>query len=536
LEEKVAYAEKRGNLWRARWRAPDGTLESRPGFTSRKDAENYGRDQEASIRAGTYVGPRAGQITLTEWVNRWFPALDLELTTLRNYRYLIEVLILPAFGDRPLASLRPEEVSAWELRLVERGYSRRTARDARSTLTTVLGDAIPQHLQVNPAQRRRGKGRKGQSRIERHEQAEKTWATPLQALLVAERCAALSGCDTDFVMIVTIAWTGMRWGEAVGLAPECVGDETIGIEWKLYELGGRLYRGRPKDGSIRPADLPPFLADLLAAHLAASVRMCTCRGAGPPWCPGSRYVFLGPAGGHYRRSAYGARFFRPAADGWYPARGQREAAPVLADAAFAFPGRPVPPWPAAVAGEPFEPPAGRGITRLTSDARAGRCPGCGRAQKRRRDGHLITHNAPDGGRCGGSGQMPAEDTALASWLPVLPALTPHGLRHGHQTWLEEAGISDLLRSERMGHEVPGMRGVYGHVSPAMRADLKAVLQERWQDAMRERKRVSPRSVVPVLDALLTAELAGPAKIGSRLAPRIGHEPGNSGRRRPTAGR
>jgi len=112
--------------------------------------------------------------------------------------------------------------------------------------------------------------------------------------------------------------------------------------------------------------------------------------------------------------------------------------------------------------------------------------------------------------------MPAEDTALASWLSVLPALTPHGLRHGHQTWLEEAGVSDLLRSERMGHEVPGMRGVYGHVSPAMRADLKALLQERWEDALRERKRVCPRSVIPVLDALLAAGGADPAQ--DRLPP------------------
>jgi Phage integrase, N-terminal SAM-like domain len=99
----VAYAEKRGNQWRARWRSPDGTLESKPGFTSRKDAENYGRDQEAAIRTNTYVDPRAGRLTLTDWVNRWFPALDLEPTTLANYRYLIEVHILPAFGDRPLA-------------------------------------------------------------------------------------------------------------------------------------------------------------------------------------------------------------------------------------------------------------------------------------------------------------------------------------------------------------------------------------------------------------------------------------------------
>src|SRR6266700_6876930 len=167
----MAYAEKRGNLWRARWRGPDGTLESRPGFTTRKEAENYGRDQEAAIRANTYVDPRAGRITLTEWVNRWFPALDLELTTLRNYRYMIEVLILPAFGDRFLSSLTTEEISTWEMQLTERGYSRRTARDARSTLTTVLSDAIPQHLQINPAQRKRGKGRRGQRRIARHEQA-----------------------------------------------------------------------------------------------------------------------------------------------------------------------------------------------------------------------------------------------------------------------------------------------------------------------------------------------------------------------------
>ena len=52
----MAYAEKRGNLWRARWRALDGALESKPGFTSRKAAEDYGRDQEAAIRAGAWAG------------------------------------------------------------------------------------------------------------------------------------------------------------------------------------------------------------------------------------------------------------------------------------------------------------------------------------------------------------------------------------------------------------------------------------------------------------------------------------------------
>jgi hypothetical protein len=193
-------------------------------------------------------------------------------------------------------------------------------------------------------------------------------------LLIAERCAALSGCDTDFVMIVTIAYTGMRWGEAIGLPPECLHDDNLGIEWKLYEMGGRFYRGRPKDGSIRHVDLPPFLAELLTAHVAASGRRtCTCRNATDPWCRGGKYVFLGPAGGHFRRSAYSARFFRPAADGWYPARSQQPAAPVLADAASSFPGRPVPPWPAAMPGQPFEPPIGKGITGQRRQHRQVRC-------------------------------------------------------------------------------------------------------------------------------------------------------------------
>jgi hypothetical protein len=109
---------------------------------------------------------------------------------------------------------------------------------------------------TGPAERKRGKGRKGLRRIARHEKAEKVWATPLQALLVAERCSALSNQNTDFVMILAVAYTGTRWSEAIGLPPRYVHTDKINIDWKLYELNGNFYKGPPKDGSIRPADLP----------------------------------------------------------------------------------------------------------------------------------------------------------------------------------------------------------------------------------------------------------------------------------------
>ena len=182
------------------------------------------------------------------------------------------------------------------------------------------------------------------------------------------------------------------------------------------------------------------------------------------------YVFLSPGGSHYRRSSYGERYFRPAADGWYPDRAHRSARPVLIDASGLYPGLPLPAWPAAVAGETFVPPAGRGVARFISDPRTGHCQVCRRAFPRRLDGMVVAHTA-DGNRCPGSGQEPGEDVAVASWLPVSMALTPHGLRHGLKTSYEDQ-IADVLKSERLGHEEPGMRGVYGHVSPSIREELK----------------------------------------------------------------
>ena len=520
----MAYAEKRGNLWRARWRAPDGTLPSKPGFKTRKAAEDYGRDQEAAIRNHTYVDPRASRITLVEWVNKWFPALDLELNTLSTYRYTVEVLILPTFGHRELGSLETEEIAAWEKGLIRHGYTGGTAREARSTLTTILNDAVPRYIQLNPASRRRGKGRKGQRRIARAERAEKHWATPLEALLFAERCSVLSGSSTDFVMVIAMAYTGIRWSEAMGLTPACIHDTKWDINWKLYELDSRFYLGRPKDGSIRTVDVPPFLADLTAGYLRDSPpRKCTCNNSEPPWCPGAEYMFLGQRAGHYRRSNYATRIVRPAADGWYPARAgrsTRQTAPVLIDASGPFPGVILPPWPSAVHGQPFEPPVGRGIPRLAGKNGSGRCPSCQHTTLLRQDGNLISHKA-GGQHCTGSGEKPADPVPLASWLPLRPGLTPHGLRHGHQTWLDDLGIRYVLQSERMGHEVPGMRGVYSHVTSRMRADLTDGLRDLWETSLRERVRLAERSAVAVLDVLLAPPSSPGTKVDLKDAPRIG---------------
>ena len=213
-------------------------------------------------------------------------------------------------------------------------------------------------------------------------------------------------------------------------------------------------------------------------------------------------MFYSSDGGHYRRSNFARRVFRPACDGRYEPVNGKPGNLVVVDAT-AWPGRPVASWPPTSPGMPFAPPSGRGTPRLVSAEGTGRCRSCGRAIHRRLDGSLVAHKIHEE-PCGGSGREPVDDPPLAAWLPVKAGLTPHGLRHSQKTWMAEDGIPEILAEQRLGHEVPGMRGLYAHASQRMRDELKQALQARWEDSLRERAAIHPHSPVPLLDDLLAA--------------------------------
>ena len=466
----MAYAEKRGRgpqPWRVKYRLPSGQEASESGFETKAAALAWGRDQEARIREGRWTDPDAGKTTVSEWIDRWLAIQDVGVSTEYNRDYLIRRFIRPAWGATELSALSTEEITKWENAIpAKTGVSPRTARAARTLLGTILGDAAatkPPLIQYNPALRQRNRGRRTGRYLERGPQ--RAWATPLQALLLAERAALLSGRHDDFTLIVTIGYTGLRWGEAIGLERDHAHPGEIHVEWQLHEIDGRFHRLPPKDDSYRsprfeprlPVDLPPFLDHLLARQLQASrEQRCPCAaqhgGTG-------RYVFLSPDGSHYRRSNYGRRVFRPACDGRYEPGTGRPTRLVIADATT-WPGIPLAAWPSAQPGNVFAPPRGRGIQAI-----------------------------PD-------------DTPLTCWRPIQPGLTTHGLRHSHKTWMAEDGIPEILAEQRLGHQVPGMRGLYAHASARMRDDLKAALQARWEESLRARAAISPHSAVPLLDELL----------------------------------
>jgi hypothetical protein len=87
--------------------------------------------------------------------------------------------------------------------------------------------------------------------------------------------------------------------------------------------------------------------------------------------------------------------------------------------------------------------------------------------------------------------------------------------------MAEDGIPEVLAEQRLGHDVPGMRGLYTHVSPRMREVLMAALQARWEESLRTRAGIDPHSPVLLLDNLLApyrAAAAGDDAI-SQIPPR-----------------
>ncbi|WP_431781783.1 hypothetical protein [Streptomyces chumphonensis] len=321
----MAYAEKRASTakgkkgkatWRARYKKPDGTWGSEPGFPTKRTAEDWGDAQEVAIREGRWIDPDLMRKPFGTWAREWMKSRSPRGRTTSTRWARLDAHILPRWEHTPLIGITWFDAEAWANSL---DCDDSTATQCLTIMSMILTGAVDaKHLLVNPlAGRRRSRPASVKAQIQKKDTT-KLWAPPEVVLQVARRAGPVNGLH-----MLTTAFAGPRWGEGLALRADALGERrepheggefrcaTLSIVEEVAE-----YQPRDEDGnklpmvlclepvktaeSKRDVDLPPFLAELLAAHVAAHPH---------------EYLFCTAAGKWWRRSNFGRQVMRPAAAG-----------------------------------------------------------------------------------------------------------------------------------------------------------------------------------------------------------------------------
>lgn len=281
---KAGRNERERTRWAVKYKTPAGKWTFKRGFKTKAEAQQFLSGVEVAISRNEYVTPSDSRATVGELAPAW---LHKKETSLRpsSYRPLEAAWrnhVAPVWGERTLKTILPTEVETWIADL-QRGTtgSGRAAVGAsmvircHEILAGVLDDAVKdKRLLTNPA-----RGVKLPKKSKRS-----------NVYLSHEQIAALAAASGRPELIYTLAYTGIRWGEATGLQVQDV-DFAAGvlrISRNLVELTPlNVQEGAPKSGKARLVPFPLFLAE----HLRAA-----CRGK-----IGAAAVFTEPDGNLLKR-------------------------------------------------------------------------------------------------------------------------------------------------------------------------------------------------------------------------------------------
>jgi integrase len=276
----MASISRRGDVWRARHRGPDGRERARH-FDRKVDAQRWLDEQTAAIITGQYVDPKAGRVTFRDYAEQWRASQVHRPTTQAYLETNLRRHVYPVLGDKPLSAVLPSDVQAWVKGM--------TATLAPSTVGTVHGVVAgifraavrDRRITANPCEGTR-LPKVAKARVE-----------PLPVETVRALAAAMPG---RYRALVTLAaGTGMRQGECLGLTVDRVDflRRLLIVDRQLVTVPGRdPYLGPPKTAaSVRTIPLPQAVLDALALHLGTF--------------PADDLVFTSSAGTPVRRTRLG---------------------------------------------------------------------------------------------------------------------------------------------------------------------------------------------------------------------------------------
>lgn len=270
--------------WKAEYRDAAGKRHSKSGFATKAEGVAWVSEQLSGVRKGRHIAPSSGRVTVAEWHDEWWEARVAERTSLATDAGRIKKYILPRWGEHPLGAIRHTAVQGWVKELQKGGLAPATVRSIYQLFSSMLDAARKSDLIAdNPA-----RGVKlptvppGKEVYLTRVEVERIAAViDSEDLLKPHRPGGNSadprrkgrprrvppGCNRT--VLLTLAYTGMRWGEVAGLSWGRVhlDRRRIDVIDVLTEVGARReIKPYPKGKKRRSVPISTVLHEALTLH------------------------------------------------------------------------------------------------------------------------------------------------------------------------------------------------------------------------------------------------------------------------------
>jgi integrase len=276
----------RGKRWRASY-VDDNGREHTKAFARKVEAQSW-LDNEITpaLAAGTYVEPKAGQVTAAAVYASWSSSqAHISAKTAATRKSTWNSRVEPHWGTVAVVDIKTSAIKAWVARMKSDEVGTATIENAFGLLRQVLGAAVEdRRIPRNPCEGVRLPKRKH----------------PDRGYLTHAQVAALAGAvDRHAEVVRFLSYTGLRWGEMAALRVQDFDmlRRRVNVSRSVTESGGLVW-STPKTWERRSVPFPAVLADELSSLMVGKRR--------------NDLVFTDTRGNVLRNSNWRARVFEPA--------------------------------------------------------------------------------------------------------------------------------------------------------------------------------------------------------------------------------
>jgi len=285
------YETKAGKRYRVRYRTPDHRQTQKRGFTTKRQAQDFAATVEVEKMRGEYVAPQLGQVTIGTIAPKWLArkATDLKPSAYNSLETAWRIHVEPRWGTTKLVDIDLDLVEDWisymgraitdpknANKVMKKASGATVVLRAYGVLAGILDSAVKaRRLPKNPA--------RGAENLPKKKPKQHVYLSHQEVARLANE----SGRHR--VLVLVLAYCGIRWGEAIGLRVKHLDllRKRLTVVDNAVQVNMEMHVGTPKSDKHRTVPVPGFVVLELAKQ---------CEGKGR-----ENLVFPGKDGDYLRR-------------------------------------------------------------------------------------------------------------------------------------------------------------------------------------------------------------------------------------------